>query len=1246
MSQSLIPLAVAFFNKYTFASSVINSFDQAFDVLDNLFHNSKISLEEISNEGEKIKVEFYITNLDFSPAIETINNNNIIAPTPTQAIKDGLTYSCWVTGDIIIKFTLLENRSTRIMELDYKISRLRGKEDVERPKREEISFTKKFEKAFSIPLPIPVKSKYCSLKKFSPYALYSLGEDPLDIGGWLVIEGGPKTVGCIYSYPFNHPTCIYNHGHFDQVVRTDIIFQKDVFYGSSYHIVPMIVHKKQTVTIGKTKDVIDNHDIIIVFRGFKSDMKRVEDASDQNKDRINRIPIKALFYIYGCLSDKEIANYIFPGKSASQENISFLGDVIKNGHVHTTLPTPLTPQTALLYIGKTIMSDVTRDKLIEDTNTELDYYIHQHKVNLKSDEVKEINKNLLDIKIIEWVKDLMSYFMININDDNKKVCMELGSLVRQLIGVMNDPNKSTDRNSLKNRRVHQPGEQFMKEVQIAYSKKIDDFMRDKLRTIITTHSYDHLQNNVGHMLEHQIKDCQTAFKDAVTTSFREQTTSQPNLLGEKLDPKSPQFHFSKMNEVAIRPSAGDSQDSVRFEQRQVHPSHYGFICPAQTQEAGADVGRYQQFAIFTKVSLATDPTYITELVKKQDGFMEKIPNHNELADYYTVNINGTIIGVIPRGDKPNNIWRSLLKERRENDDIDPTIGISIDHYSQILDIHTDSGRPCSPFVPVGILENTKFGKWLQLMASGDMKWDDGIKLGMIEWIDVSMIDNCIIAESIDDYLERGKECTHIMLPAGGSGLIPALNPGTDRLKSVRSTYMTNQEKSAISQTIHNYQTLPMAELNWLIYPHKPILRSAYFDIMQMFHHGFGENCTIAFLSMADNQEDAIIMNQGAIDRGAFKSINVITKTFVPEDKTIRFGLKPYNELYSPVGSEQDYEKIDPKEGIPTKIGTIIKPHEIIAAMYRSLTRDEINALSQKGKVIKDESKKLSHDENKFARHPVTSKLIATDKSISRNNQRKSIRLASVRYPIVGDKFASQAQKGTAAKLMVDCDMPYTQSGVRPVIIFNPPPLLKRETPAQIYAALLEKVAALYGCELSSTPFTDKLDIKELSLLLEDLGFKHDGGEPMYDGITGELYITGDIFMGVTYYTRQRHMVGDKAFARYGGPKDAYSHQAIHGGRKGGGVSIGKMEYDAIRASGAALLSQDTMLLRSAPTIAWTCRTCGYTAHPMSNNRNQIECEKCGVLDSEKGYKMNTHWNEIIMNKIYAGAGIALDTFVE
>ena len=103
---------------------------------------------------------------------------------------------------------------------------------------------------------------------------------------------------------------------------------------------------------------------------------------------------------------------------------------------------------------------------------------------------------------------------------------------------------------------------------------------------------------------------------------------------------------------------------------------------------------------------------------------------------------------------------------------------------------------------------------------------------------------------------------------------------------------------------------------------------------------------------------------------------------------------------------------------------------------------------------------------------------------------------------------------------------------------------------------------------------------------------------MYSGVTGEA-LPCEIFIGVCYYQRLRHMVNDKAQVRAVGKVNNLTRQPVKGRKKHGGIRFGEMERDSLLAHGASFLLHDRLMNCSDRHIALVCKKCGGLLPTMS-----------------------------------------------
>merc|ERR1712185_47512 len=197
-------------------------------------------------------------------------------------------------------------------------------------------------------------------------------------------------------------------------------------------------------------------------------------------------------------------------------------------------------------------------------------------------------------------------------------------------------------------------------------------------------------------------------------------------------------------------------------------------------------------------------------------------------------------------------------------------------------------------------------------------------------------------------------------------------------------------------------------------------------------------------------------------------------------------------------------------------------------------------------------------------------------------RRAAITLRIRRNPVIGDKFSSRhGQKGVLSILWPATDMPFTDAGLSPDVIINPHAFPSRMTIGMLIESMAGKAGALDGEHLRAS------------------GYASLGSEPMYSGISGTP-MHADIFVGLVYYQRLRHMVSDKSQVRATGAVHQLTRQPIGGRKRHGGIRLGEMERDALLAQGTAFLLHDRLTECSDRHVAYVCptRECGTLITPL------------------------------------------------
>jgi hypothetical protein len=335
-----------------------------------------------------------------------------------------------------------------------------------------------------------------------------------------------------------------------------------------------------------------------------------------------------------------------------------------------------------------------------------------------------------------------------------------------------------------------------------------------------------------------------------------------------------------------------------------------------------------------------------------------------------------------------------------------------------------------------------------------------------------------------------------------------------------------------------------------------------------------------------NVEDAVLINEGALKRGLFRT--TYYTTYEAHEEKSKTGEVTVNKLFTNIENEAsvtgtkpgyDYSKLD-KYGIIQE-NTQVDDKTVLIGLTASTT---------------------SNPEAKtdMSKTPKKCQLGIVDKSFitegEEGNRIAKIRIREERIPNIGDKMASRAgQKGTVGLVIPECDMPFTKDGIRPDIIINPHAIPSRMTIGHLVECIIGKAATIYGGFADSTAFNNKgSKIKVFGEVLSKVGFHSSGNEILYNGMTGEQIET-EIFFGPNYYMRLKHMVKDKINYRALGPRTALTKQPVGGRANDGGLRIGEMERDSVISHGAAEFLRESMMERGDKYKLAICNTTGLVA---------------------------------------------------
>ena len=439
------------------------------------------------------------------------------------------------------------------------------------------------------------------------------------------------------------------------------------------------------------------------------------------------------------------------------------------------------------------------------------------------------------------------------------------------------------------------------------------------------------------------------------------------------------------------------------------------------------------------------------------------------------------------------------------------------------------------------------------------------------------------------------ESTHVEFdPTNILSILANLTPFSDFNQSPRNMYQCQMAKQTMGTpgTALRYRADNKAYR--LQTGQTPVVRPPLHHEYGMDNFPNGTNAVVAVISYTGyDMDDAMIINKSAHERGfAYGTIYKTKKIDLAEEAGGRKSrsTKKFSRLFGfAPGSlvKREWKMRLDEDGLP-HVGMMVNENDILCASFAVAPDANGNLVNYDGRT---ELIKYKDSETAFIEEV---RVIGSEQG-NEPAQRISIKFRVPRSPVIGDKFSSRhGQKGVCSQKWPAIDMPFSENGIQPDIIINPHAFPSRMTIGMFIESLAGKAGALHGLAQDCTPF--KFDEQHTAgdyfgHQLRQAGFNYHGNEPMYSGITGEE-LAADIYVGVVFYQRLRHMVNDKFQVRTTGPVTALTGQPVKGRARGGGIRIGEMERDALLAHGTAFLLQDRLLNCSDYTRSWICKECG------------------------------------------------------
>jgi DNA-directed RNA polymerase II subunit RPB2 len=1039
----------------------------------------------------------------------------------------------------------------------------------------------KLEKIYLGKFPIMLQSDLCILKSLNPEVRFNMGECRNDYGGYFIIDGKEKVIICQEKFADN---MLYIKVNKDDDIYSHSAEIRSVSEDTSKAI------RTTAVRIVAPSPTLSNNQIVVVVPNVRKP-----------------VPLFILMRALGVISDKDIIKTCLLDIN---QNESYLNLFIPSIHDANKI---FNQQTALEYISSftkrgtvtgviEILSDYFLPHVGELNFLEKAYfvgYMVQRLLKVVTKEEKPTDRDNFRFKRIELTGTLIyelfrEYYLIQ----KKSISQKIDQEYYYHKGEYKDDDTTTrkEKKQTKNANAN-ANANVLKET----NKYTDNFI-------------SLIEANFKQFFKERIVEA--GFKKAFKGNWGAEAHTKRLGAVQDLNRLSWNTFISHLRKINL---PLDSSAKV-VGPRLLNSSQWGFIDPLDTPDGG-NIGLHKHLAISAYISSGSSSYPIVKWLRANTPMkiiLECSPEY--LFGSSKIFINGNWIGVI---DKPIELV-NLLKLYRRNGVIPVYTSISFDYEHNTIYIYSDAGRLTRP---IYYIENSKPSfhrtEVIDLLNRGTITWEQiisGFKeksdqnfyskqnkiydlnelysgisndesemintlqkyKSIVDYVDTSEEETALIATTDED-LKKTKYYTHIeihpslLLGVMGNQIIyPENNP------LPRNSFSCGQSKQAVSVYHSNYQ-MRIDKMGVILnYGQIPLIKSRYLEYINNEEQPYGVNAIVAIMSYTGyNVEDAILINEGSVSRGIFRTT-----------------------YYSMYESKEESSKVSGM--INSKFANIQKNNVIKLKQGYDYSQLDDHGMIKENTQLTDKviliGKINSNLENKDvwiddSVKPKKGQLGFVDKSFITLGEEgfnvAKVRIREERIPAIGDKMASRAgQKGTLGLIIPEEDMPFTSDGVRPDLIINPHALPSRMTIGQIVESLFGKVCTSYGAFGDCTAFQVKgSNYSTYAPLLVKAGFSYTGNQLLYNGMTGEQ-LGSDIYIGPTYYMRLKHMVKDKINYRARGPNTVLTHQPVQGRANDGGLRIGEMERDGVLAHGMSYFLNESFLVRGDEYFIAVCNKTG------------------------------------------------------
>jgi DNA-directed RNA polymerase I subunit RPA2 len=608
--------------------------------------------------------------------------------------------------------------------------------------------------------------------------------------------------------------------------------------------------------------------------------------------------------------------------------------------------------------------------------------------------------------------------------------------------------------------------------------------------------------------------------------------------------------------------------------RKLMPDSWGFLCPVHTPD-GAPCGLLNHLASEARITTGTwDPkehyTGLCQLLESC-GMHPSWRHPTSAPGCVSVLIDGRVAGTIPV---------AVIKSLQER--------LRVLKCAPYRERHPHVNRDMEVvYVPVvegsqfpGLYLFTGFARFVRSIVHVPSNKEEVIGPMQQPYMEIAVTED----DRGPDVLYRERHVNAMM------SLMARLTPFPDFNQSPRNMYQCQMGKQTMGVPATAYDFRSDVKMFRLTYGQSPVVRTNAHRDYLIDDYPNGLNAVVAVLAYTGyDMEDAMIINKASYERG-IASASVYYSQFIDlVEEATKHTVDHLDLIFdnTMAGGAAKTLNMDPslfahidEDGLPFP-GTPLSYGAVLCTFYNKRKKQHTIVKNKKiDPVIVDLVNVVPFNESRDTNKPFRTVLI---------------KLREPRSAVIGDKFSSRhGQKGTLSRLWPQEDMPFSDSGIVPDVLINPNAFPSRMTIGMLLESMAGKSGAMRGEFQDGTAFQFSENHRAVDYFGQQLvehGFSHYGTERMYSGILGtELDV--EIFQGVVFYQRLRHMVNDKFQVRSEGPVNQLTRQPIKGRKVGGGIRVGEMERDSILGHGAAFMLNDRLFQSSDFSTCYCCQTCG------------------------------------------------------